>query len=76
MKKRNITSFEAEPDVQKLLVMVAETGITIREVANRTLRDYGYETAKKIAKEKRRRLSFRLPIAVPIGEYFSALVAA
>jgi len=61
MKKRNITSFEAENDVAALLVRVSATGITIREVANRALRTYGVRVVQEIIKEKRRKLTFNPP---------------
>lgn len=56
MPKRNIKTFEPDPDVLEMVQKATESGITFKEIMNRALRQHGKRVIKALADERRKTL--------------------
>lgn len=56
-KKRNMHSFEAEADVEKMLAIARDEGAVERQLINEALRKFGPGILKEIAEDYKARAS-------------------
>lgn len=55
-KTRKIKTFEADPDVDAMLEAAKKNGLTLNEVMNKSLREYGKKTIAELAMERTKQL--------------------
>jgi hypothetical protein len=51
-KTRSIRTFEAEPEVEQLLTLATDAGLTLKEVVNTALREVGPSLIARLLKER------------------------
>lgn len=56
MKKRNIRTFEADADVDQMLQIAVKSGLKLKEILNRAMREHGKRVIRDLASSHRKAL--------------------